>query len=231
MRIAIITAFNKKYAPIADISLPLMKNYAEKHGYGLHVGLYHEDATMLEDYGDRKKIKMYNEFYAHYEAIMWLDIDALIMNSDITIEDKLGVWPFMWTYDVNGPCSGLWIARCQPMVRLALDAVALNAMSRGKVMTYEDHGPPHKVVLQMEPHGSSDQDEMRRLMHIPPYSSIFGYCISGKQAGHTYKYSRLGWGEYANLGDYAPGDWILTFPSEPLDQRIELLAAWAQDAR
>lgn len=230
MRVGIITAFNERYAPIADITLPIMKAYAEKHGYALHVGAYHEDATRLKTYGDRMKIELYNRHYDAHDVLVWLDIDVLIMNSDVTIEERLGDYPFVWSYDVNGPCSGFWIARCTPMVKLALDAVAGNAPNRGKIMTREDMGPPHRVIVQLEPHGSSDQDEMTRLMNIPPFNAIFGYCLSGKELGHTFLYDRLGWHNYKEIGDYSPGDWMLTFPSEPLEDRIEFMREWAEKA-
>ncbi len=97
-------------------------------------------------------------------------------------------------------------------------------------MTYEDLGPPHRVTLQMEPHGSSDQDEMTRLMSIPPFSKTFRYCVSSKEAGHTFLYDRLGWHDYKEIGNYAPGDWLLTCPSEPLDERIKLLQEWSEKA-
>ncbi len=105
MKIGILTAFNERYAPIADITLPLMKRYADKHGYALEVGKYHEDATRLETYGDRMKIELYKAHYDEHDILMWLDIDVLVMNSEIRIEERLGQLPFLWTYDINGPCG------------------------------------------------------------------------------------------------------------------------------
>lgn len=230
MRIAILTSFNREYAPLADVALPLMKRYADKHGYGLHVGKYHTDPANLGDYGDRGKIALYNQHYDAHDILVWMDIDMLIMNSDITVEEKIGSMPFLWCYDVNGPNSAFWIARCQPSVKLFLNAVACNAPNRGKIIPREDIGPPHRVVVQLEPHGSSDQEEMTRLMNIPPYSSVACYCQTGRKVGVTYLYDEYGWQDYYQYGNYQEGDWILTFPSIPFERRLELMQNYAKKA-
>lgn len=230
LKVALITCLNDRYAAIADVSLPLFQAYAQKHGYAMRVGLYHTDPGKIETYGDRGKIATFNELYPDHDIVCFMDVDVLVMDSERRIEDALGERPFLWTYDVNGPCSGFWIAQCIPQVKLVLDAVQTRAQLSGGLIAREDAGPPHTVTLQMEPHGTSDQTTMRSLMHLPPFSGILQHCVSGREAGHTYLYDELGWHHYHYLGNYEPGSWLLTFPSTPLERRLELMKAHALDA-
>lgn len=228
-RVSIITVCNEAYADLGDIALPIMQKYCARHGYGLHLGKYETNPLSLPNYGDRGKIDLYNQQYDSHDIVCFLDIDVVIMNHDITIESVLGDRPFIWTYDHNGPCSGFWIARCTPEVQITLDAVKNRAPLMGNVRTVYVPGPPAKTVLEMEPTGQSDQETMRAIMHMPPYSRVLQNCVSGKEAGHCYDYRALKLPErYDYLGNYEPGDWLITFPSMPIPQRIEKMKAAAR---
>lgn len=232
-RVLLITVVSKEYADIGDITLPNMQAYCEKHGYSMNVGLYHTDPARLDDYGDRGKIALFSSHINDYDMTMFLDVDALIMNSDIKIEDVLGNRLFLWTYGPDGPCSGFWIARSTPAVHSALVAVQSKAPLVGNVRTREEMGPPHKIVLEMEPRGQSDQEVMRSLMNIPPFSEVFGpkNCVSLKEAGHCFDFREIRWPDnWDHMGHYAPGDWLLTFPGCPLERRVELLREAARKA-
>jgi hypothetical protein len=231
--IGIMVAFNAAYMPLAEISLPIIRAYCLKHDYQLIQSNFMDDSEYLpehdlKNYFDRGKIKIYQERYPMHDILCWMDIDLIIMNSDIRIEDKLGDRSFLWTYDVAGPCSGFWIARCQPDVFMTLERVQQYAQTYSNVIAKE-HFFPHRVTLQIEPRGTSDQTTMRALMNIPPYSAVLGggNCVTGKEAGHTYLYDDYGWGGYRWLGDYEPGDWMLTFPSLPIPERLEKMQHYA----
>lgn len=233
MRTLLITVIDAAYKDIGDITLPNMQRYCEKHGYGLEVGAYRTDPSDLLRFGDRGKYSMFEKFYNDYSTIMFLDLDALIMNSDIKIEDVIGDRPFIWTHHVDGPCSGFWIAHTEPIVHLTLGAIANKAPLVGNVRTREELGPPHKIVLEMEPRGQSDQSVMTSLMNTPPYSTVLGpnNCVTGKEAGHCLDYRAIGWPKHFDyLGNWEPGDWIYTAPAQPLNKRIELLRQHALDA-
>lgn len=230
-KVAVITVVNKTYAAVGDITLPVLAAYCDRHGYGMEVGLYHTDPAQLDSYGDRGKIKVFEKIFNDYDIIMFLDVDALVMNSAIRIEDVLGERPFLWTYGPDGPCSGFWIARTTRDVYLTMAAVANRAPLVGNVRTREEAGPPHKIVLEMEPRGQSDQEVMRSLMHIPPFSHVLRHCVSLKEAGHCFHFGEVGWpANWNDLGHYEPGDWILTFPAIPLERRVELLREAARTA-
>jgi hypothetical protein len=230
MKTAIITAFNLDYAPIADQSLPLLKRYADKHNYALLMGEYHTNPNEPYTYGDRGKVGLFNAHYDEYDVIAWFDIDVLVMNSEVSIESRLCDREFLWTYDINGPCSGFWIARTTPGVHNLLNHVKNQAVEQGKVTVKQSLGPPPQTTLTMEPAGASDQMVMRGLMGIPPFSHLLANCISGREAGHTYLYDDYGWDRYRDVGDYHEGAWLLTFPSLPLPKRLARMIEWAKKA-
>jgi hypothetical protein len=230
-KVALITVLSPEYAAIGDITLPIMDRYCHRHGYTLKVGPYTVDSGSLLTYGDRGKIEMFINLFNDFTTIMFLDVDAVIMNSAIRVEDVLANRPFLWTYGPDGPCSGFWIARCYPKVHHMLATVQNRAPLVGNVRTREVVGPPHKIVLEMEPRGQSDQEVMRSLMGIPPFSDLLQHCVSLKSAGHCFDFRELGYPPiWDPLGNYEQGDWIYTVPGAPLKRRIELLKAAAEKA-
>ena len=128
MRIAITSAWNRAYQPIADITVPVMVEYAKKHGYSFRgwPDRYHTDEARdpsFLTFGDRAKLQIYKDLYNDFDVIVWLDVDTLVTNPEKRIEDILGARPFVWSVDHHGPLSGFTIARCIPPVHLALNTV------------------------------------------------------------------------------------------------------------
>lgn len=234
MKVALVTAFDEAYLPLARISLPIMRDYCTKHGYSLVQGAYKTENVDVLEYGDRGKIKIYKDLYAQYDLVCWMDIDLLIMNSEIRLENLITLpyetLPFLWTYDVAGPCSGFWVAQTVPPVYLMLEKVQQKAAETSNLIVRENYNP-HSVTIGVEPRGTSDQTTMRSLMSIPPYSHVLRHCVSGKSVGHCYLYADYGWEQYNDLGNYEEGDFMLTFPSLPLEQRLAKMTEWARFAK
>jgi hypothetical protein len=234
VKTALITVQNDLYKPIGEITLPLMTRYCERRGYHFRCGQYHTNPSDLPTYGDRGKVELFNRFYLQgYDYVMFLDLDVVIMNSDMPVQTMLGFRPFLWTYDHNGPLSGFWIAKCEPQVYMTMNAIKNGAPAAGKISVTEDVGPPHGVNLRLEPHGASDQMMMRSLMNIPPFGEVLGEhnCLPGGQVGHTYPREVMKLPkEFPNINDYYEGAFCVTFPGVPLQERIELCRQWAERA-
>jgi hypothetical protein len=112
--------------------------------------------------------------------------------------------PFLWTWGDDGPLSGLWIALTDDVtehhLRYAYEQAAIeNNVRRGVI----------------EPNGISDQDSMRRLMAVPPFSETFGNCVSAVGLGHCFP------------ENYYDGAWIITFPGIPVDAKLAAMKEWA----
>jgi hypothetical protein len=138
------------------------------------------------------------------ELVVYLDIDSLFMNHDVSLTDTRGFAPFVYTYDAGGPQSGLWIARTdaetQSHLRYAYEYAATeNNVRHGKI----------------EPHGISDQDAFTRLMRVPPFSRTFGNCFPAKEIG------------YVHANDYEAGDWIVHFGGMPFAEKLKRMKEFA----
>lgn len=205
-RICIISSWNDRYAPLAEIARPNWIAYAQRHGYAirLYPGEYHEDPSRLETFGDKGKFRLYTDVRGWCDMVMWLDIDSLFTNMDTRIEDIIGVSRFMWTCDENGPLSGLWVARTddttEKHLRFAYERAAIENNVR------------HGVI---EPNGISDQDSMTRLMNVPPFVRTFRHCPPAAEVGHCYE------------SNWQPDSWIITFPGMTVEQKISKMKAWA----
>lgn len=211
-RVCIISTWNERYLPLAQIAAPIWKAYCDRHGYALRVypGEYHEDPERPATFGDKVKFSLLYDVWGHCDVVMWLDIDSLFMNHDIAVEAVLG-YPrndFLWTYDDNGPLSGLLIARTTARNEKALRF----AYERAGAENHVRHG-------QIEPNGISDQDSMRDLMAVPPFSHAFGNCRPALDVGHCYP------------ENYEAGKWLVTFPGRPLEERIALMTAWSDKCK
>ena len=205
---------------IAMVTTPVMHLYCVRNGYTFlpFKGKFHLDKERdpsLLSYGDRIKIQIYKDLYLtnEYDAIAWLDVDCLITNMEKRLEDILGDRPFLWTYGPIGPLSGFTIARCIAKTHLFLHCVQHRAA--------EDASP-------LAPGGRSDQDTMRYFMTMPPYREVAENLVSCKEAGHCFIPEMYGWEQYAWLCGWEQGDFVLTFPSIPIDDRLELLKHYRQ---
>lgn len=207
-RVCLISAWNERYAPLAQIAVPNFASYAKRHGYGARMfpGEYHEDASRPETYGDKGKFNLWYDVAGHADIVMWLDIDSLFMNHDIRVEDVAGFNPFTWTYDDNGPLSGLWIAKTDPITEKHLRYAYEMAVRENNVR----HG-------KIEPNGISDQDAMTRLMGMPPFNRTFSTgCYPASELGHCYE------------SNYEPGKWIITFPGMSVEEKLSKMIEWSK---
>ena len=224
-RVAIFACFDERYAPLAEIAEPNWKRYAERHGYMLrfYEGGFHLDLDQPETYGDKIRFQHYYDLRGFADIIMYLDIDSLFMHMDTKVEDWVEPPPedpeypghlvrngicspirFFWTYDDNGPCSGLWIARTDSVTEKHLRF----AYERAAVESHVRNG-------RIEPGGISDQDSMRDLMNIPPFWDTFRMCFPAEAVGHCSE------------ATYAPGKWIIQFGGMSLDEKVKRMKHYA----
>jgi len=199
MKIALFSTWNDKYGPLAEIAIPNWVAYCKRHGYTFvpFEGEYHEDPNMPLTFGDKVKFELWYCLRGKYDVAMFLDIDSLIMTHDVCIEDVLGHRRFLWTFDDNGPLSGLWIARTDDVTEKHLRY----AYERAAIENNVRHG-------KIEPNGISDQDSMTRLMNTPPFSDTFGNCFRNTDVG------------FCHPDTWTPGKWIVTCRGGSLESKL-----------
>lgn len=205
-RVVLFSTFDETYAPLAAIARPNWAAYCERRGYALRLypNEFHLDPSKPDTYGDKIRFRLYYDLRGHADLVMHLDIDSLFMNFDDTVESHIGDDPFFYTYDKSGPLSGLWVARTDETTESHLRYAYALAATESNVR----HG-------KIEPNGISDQDAMRRIMYVPPFSDTFGFCHEAIAEGHCYP---------ENYYDEA---WLVTFPGRPVAEKFALMKEWS----
>jgi len=210
MKVVIFTAHDTAYAEMADVTRPTLERYATKHGYEL---VY--DPNVPEQEKDACKARIFGELYRSGEygpddIAMWIDTDALIMNSEVK---PLPMWNsehFVWSYDWNGPNSGVWIAR-------------FSSQAMHFIQTYD------YLARAM---GWGDNWAMNQTMLLPPFNG-WVTCHPGKTMNCNL-YDAHGMGDWAHknsINNYEPGDFILHLAGVEHSLRMELLRKYAALAK
>jgi hypothetical protein len=212
MNVAIAVAASDDYQPLIDVTNPSKVRYAQKHGYKF----YH--FVVPKEMGDACKKEAYDRLWAAgwgddpLSLFVWIDGDALIMNSDITIEtivnEHLGDGHFLWSYDHAGPNSGVYIARFSSQARHWLD----------------------RAYATMLENGLADETAMEILMVSKPFSDWVRVCPGWVM--NAYDARMYGLDKYTHrINQFGPDSFIAHFPGIPNDTRIPILKDWAARAK
>lgn len=198
-RVVIAMAHTSDYLPLASLTVPTVQQYCEKHHYSFY---YHPAwESRFENDGDRCKIRIYQELYAlgEWDVFVWIDSDAMITNSDVTINDlleRMNVQEhehFLWAYDIKCPNTGVYIARFTPEAAMFL----------------------HCSLRQSEEMGWGDNTAMIQVGLWTPHKEIIR-SVPGRYM-NAYDYDLYGWQRWKEVGDWrtarnAGEDFILHFP-------------------
>lgn len=100
MRSLIVTGATENMFPVLDLTLESKQKYARRHGYDFlvkrcwkgvakyHLAQYEE--TMFRHILGFLRVLVCFEQLKDYDAVMWLDGDSVVTNSDITMEEITG---------------------------------------------------------------------------------------------------------------------------------------------
>lgn len=215
MKVAIVTAGSPDYQDLANVTNPSKIAYAQKHGYAFFAFEFPKER------GDAMKRDCYNELWGKgFDVMVWIDQDALIMNSEWAIEwfvqkymayeqDGELKWfrHFLWSYDHAGPNSGVYV--------VAFTSEARHFMDRAYATMLEN--------------GLADETAMEMTMIAQPFSD-WVVVIPGTEL-NAYDYRYYGWDSYTHeINAYTPGCFILHMPGHPNEVRIPELARRAAEA-
>lgn len=82
--IAMVTLFDENYTNLANIAVPNHIEYAAKHGYDY---VYFDQTIDNSRPPQWSKVKAVEYLLNEYDWVWWIDVDALIINSDKKLED------------------------------------------------------------------------------------------------------------------------------------------------
>jgi hypothetical protein len=222
--VAVYGYYNERYDSIAEIAEANWLEYCRRHGYALRTypGAFKDELPgakgVVHNEEGEGRFKLYHDIRGLFQVVMYLDIDSLFVNMEVSIEGRLAESAsppyrrsprFLWTYDENGPNSSVLIACTDDLTEKHLRF----AYERARTENHVRHG---KIELG----GISDQDAMTDLMNIPPFRDTFGNCRSGPEVGVCYKESEA-----------RATDWIVTFSGLSLEQKIERMRSHVNVAR
>ena len=207
MRVAIVSAGSPEYKTLADVTQPTRARYAAKHGYDC----YYFETT--RERGDSCKADCFFALYGKgYDVMCWMDLDSMVMNSEIKVEDICARWfghdvdgemisHFLWGWDHAGPNSGVYIVRFTPEGAHWMD----------------------RSYATMRENGLADETAMEILATTHPFKDYVRTCPGTVLNSYDYRY--YGWDKYPleyqrKLNLYEPGRFILHMPGYPNDVRI-----------
>ena len=205
MKIAIVTWHSIVYKELADITLPNKKYYCQRHGYDLRYVFDEERKLRGWD-----RIRMVFVLLPEYDAVMWMDCDAVFTNHAIPIESLLTPETnFVCATDINGLNTGTFIAVNKPITAQFLYVV----MTAGPSLTRGHHW--------------GEQEAMIRLLTGPPYENFA--TIVPQNAMNSYINAEQGWPATFD-GNWREGDWIMHMAGIPLERKLPLAAEYGARA-
>ena len=140
-RVVIAQAHTSDYQALASLTCPTVRRYAEKHSYAYFYHPAWEERFPAD--GDRCKIRIYEELYETnaFDVFVWIDSDAMITNSDVSIDGLLSRFMhlgylteddhFVWGYDASCENTGVYIARMTPQAHAFLHASFCRGVEMG----------------------------------------------------------------------------------------------------
>jgi hypothetical protein len=99
----IVTYYNKKYSPIAEVTLPVMKHYGSLWKIPVVTRTY--EVTTPPQW---EKLNVVEEVLNEGNTAMWLDIDTVILNMQYNVRDLLNIFHYEMILN-NGP--GMFIVK------------------------------------------------------------------------------------------------------------------------
>lgn len=208
-QVAVVTAHDAPYRELASVTYPVLEAYCKRHDYNLW---YQDDIPAIEK--DLCKSRIFGEIFreerfAPDDLFLWIDSDAAPLNHAIKVED---VWDahadenthFLWSYNFDGPNSGIFMARFSEQADNFIRAYAYEQAAMGW----------------------GDNNAMNLKMMLPPFRD-WVKCIPGiyMNSGpyEEYGLSRRPREWKRSVNGYEPGDWILHAAGIEEPRRTEVL--------
>lgn len=188
------------YQELADICVPNLQEYCDKHGYELrNINARNNDCWF-------RKHQFFNDVFESTkedDIIFYCDVDTLITNHNIKIEQIVLNEPSVFiTKDFNELNGGSIILRCDRTGRLI-----------------------NQYILSQKENFQNEQN----VYNSSEFKIRFGSstCILQQNTINSYSYDLYPeCREYIgrnDLGDWANGDFLIHFPGLGINDRIELM--------
>lgn len=201
----VVTLYHPNYQPLADLVLPNLQEYCDKHGYTL---LYHCGNYGGGQIGFQKMRYLRDLMRGDLELALVVDLDVIITNLDKRFEDFIsGDNDYFVTKDVNGINNGSFIIRktdwSMHLLKFMLDHESGFTCEQNVLKTLE---------AQLVNHG----------LGILPHPSINSYLHPS--LGSPFESIYPEWRDTTFPNVWRQGDFLLHLPGMNLEQRLHLLS-------
>lgn len=194
MKVVVATMYSPSHQELADLTVPNMKEYAQKHNYDTH------EIKIENDKWEYKKHEEFKELFKQgYDLIWYKDVDSIITNMTIPITDFI---------DEDNSFY------------LTLDFTELNGGS--VIIKNTDYGNRfNEDALSQRTWYQNEQNfynsiTRRCLLKVLPHPSINSYNYSLYPECKEYVGRE-------DLGDWQEGNLLLHVPALQMKDRIETL--------
>jgi hypothetical protein len=205
VRIALATYNSEDYQELANITLPGKVAYCQRHGYDLISGIHQGVENIGWD-----RIHVVANWLPKYDAVMWIDCDAVITNLTKPLTDLFQQGDqFLITADLYGINTGTFIAMNTPLTHQFLYAVR--------------YAGPQLV----KGHHWGEQEAMIRLLSMPPYDKLARFLPQNKM--NSYLNAKMGRPDWF-MGNFQPGDFILHLAGLFINEKLEAARFYAANA-
>ncbi|HTX33301.1 MAG TPA: glycosyltransferase [Solirubrobacteraceae bacterium] len=124
-RKVLISAGTGELARCLDISLPTFEEFADRHGYDILVG---DEAAAEGRPASWASVRLLQRALSDYEAALWVDADALIVDTRSDVDAELPPDSFQGlvrhhTAEGEVPNAGVWFLRAGPDAQHLLEAM------------------------------------------------------------------------------------------------------------
>lgn len=140
---------------LAEVTVPIWRSYAQKHGYGFYVtdsrpvGYTHSHIPFERSY----LALCYAETLPDSDYLWVVDLDTLITNNEVKIEQFLNEEKSLFfCQDVHGINAGNYIAKVDVIKRWLADVIALSPHSDCENRTFINIQDKYKDEICIVPH-------------------------------------------------------------------------------
>ncbi len=201
MNAAIYIYYTPSWQPLADIVLPRVKGYCERHECKFIIA--HDSKNCLWAFGKMDRLRQIISLFA-YDFIWVLDLDTLITNPEIPFtnftDDEHDIFI---TRDINGINAGSWIIRNTEASRKFVATIVDNFDAPHEQILMNKY--LHMVKVKYLPHPSINSYKYELYYNFPEFLLSCGYI--------PIKHDQ---------GQWEQGDLLLHLPGLTLEQRIEI---------
>lgn len=199
MNPGILVFYSADWQPLADVTLPNIRQYAARHGYSLtvHCGTFGDPSRLI----GFQKTDLARALLPNFSSLWVIDLDLIVTNQAIRFESFMdNEHDFFICTDSNyGLNAGSYIVRNTPAAQAFLSSVIHYPVKEGEC--------EQNAIQEILKH-----DWFNDLSYFLPHPSI-----------NSYEYRAYGETKTREEGQWRKSDFVLHLPGMSTEQRLKII--------